>query len=330
MDKILSVGKVIKMPCMRAGLVKYADETILVTKDFLERIAATMQGVPVVIDHPEIRITDQNIGSLPVVGRVADMHFDQENDVWLAHFVIDNGKAVELLQSGYGVSTAWIGTKYSGGGTFNNCPYDREAVEGRYEHLAIVQNPRYEMAVNPIFLNSTDRQKDDNKVIINTDNKKGNNSMFGKVWKKITQREELMANSNEEFIVEIDGEEKPLKQWIEDFKANAKKNEADETYEVDGQKMTVNEIIDAYKNMKTKMNESEAAAEEKKKEEEEAEAKKNEEESEKEKEEEAKTNSRFEEMDQVHENGKSTIPESNFLSLRDRLELGKNRYGSKK
>jgi hypothetical protein len=330
MDKLLSVGKVIKMPCMRSGLCKYSEETVLVTKEFLEHLAPSMQGVPVVIEHPDIRITDQNVGTLPVVGRVADMHFDQENDVWLAHFVIDNAKAVELLQHGYGVSTAWIGTKYAGGGTFNNCPYDREAVEGRYEHLAIVQNPRYEMAVNPIFLNAKDGQNEDNKGIINIDKTKGNNSMFGKVWKKITQKEELMQNSNEEFIVEIDGVEKPLKDFIEDFKANAKKNEEESKYDVDGEEMTVNQLISAYKNLKVKKNEDDEADKKKKEEEE---AKKNAEEESKdkeEKEEKAKTNSRFEEMDNIHQNAGNTPDEVVFFSLKERTDLGKNRYGSKK
>jgi hypothetical protein len=345
MDKILSIGKVIKMPCMRSGLCKYTDETVLVTKEFLEKLAPTMQGIPVVLDHPDIRITDQNIGTLPVVGRVADMHFDAENDVWLAHFVIDNAKAVELLQQGYGVSTAWIGTKYAGGGTFNNCPYDREAVEGRYEHLAIVQNPRYEMAVGPIFLNAKDRQNDNNKVIINNDiEKKGNNSMFGKVWKKITQREELMTNSNEEFVVEIDGVEKPLKDFIADFKANAKKNEEEKEeskYDVDGEKMTVNELISAYKNLKVKKNEDDEAEKKKKedetkkneeeeKEEEEKETKKNEEKEKDEKDEKVKKNARFNELDQIHENAGNKVDEIVFLSLKERTDLGKNRYGSKK
>jgi flagellar biosynthesis GTPase FlhF len=348
MDKLLSVGKVIKMACMRSGLCKYSDETVLVTKEFLEKLAPTMQGVPVVLDHPDMRITDQNIGTLPVVGRVADMHFDSENDVWLAHFVIDSAKAVELLQHGYGVSTAWIGTEYAGGGTFNNCPYDREAVEGRYEHLAIVQNPRYEMAVGPIFLNAKDGQIDNNKVIINNDVKKGANSMFGKVWKKITQREELMANSNEELVIEIDGVEKPLKDFIEDFKANAKKNETEEKYEIDGDQMTVNELISAFKNLKMKKNEAEEEEKKKKDEEEEAkkneeeekkkkdeeEAKKNEEEAKKneeeEKEDKVKKNSRFNELDELHENAGNKVNEAVFFSLKERTELGKNRYGSKK
>lgn len=330
------------MPCMRSGLCKYPEETILVSKEALENLAPTMQGVPVVIDHPDMPITDQNIGSLPVVGRVADMHFIQEDDVWYAHFVVDNAKAIELLQQGYGVSTAWIGSKYASGGTFNNCPYDRELIEGRYEHLAIVRTPRYEMAVGPIFLNSKDRQETDNRDIISNANNKGANSMLGKLWKRIIQKEEIMSNSNEEYLIEVDGKEMSLAEIIK----NSKKNE-DESYDVDGEKMTVNELITAYKNLKTKKNADEEEVkkeDEEKKENAEEEEEKKEEKEEKEdekpkkndlsdskenKEEEAKTNERFEELDDLHQNGKVEI-QTNFLSLNERVQMGKNRYGSKK
>lgn len=336
MDKILAVGKVIKMPCMRSGICAYPNEKILVTKEALERLAPTMQGVPVVIEHPEEKITDQTIAQLPVVGRVADMHYDQEQEIWYAHFVVDNAEAVELLQSGYGVSTAWIADKYAAGGTFNNVPYDKELIEGRYEHLAIVKFPRYEMAFNPVFQNSKDGQNNDKEVIINNVIQKRSVSMLGKIWKKVTQREEVMVNSGEEYVVEIDGKETPLAEVVESIKTNEvdfkeKKINGDEEIDVDDEKMTVNQLVEAYKNLKKssmkKNEEPEKEEEEEKKEEKEDEKpKKNDLSDSKE---EAKTNERFEELDELHQNGKVEI-ETNFLSLNERVQMGKNRYGSKK
>jgi hypothetical protein len=339
MGTTLSVGKVIKMPCMRSGLCKYDNETILVGKEALEQMAPTMQGVPVIIDHPDEKITEQNIDQLKVVGRVADMHYDVESETWYAHFVVEDAEAVKLLQQGYGVSTAWIGEKYSGGGTFNNCPYNREVLKARYEHLAIVKNPRYEMAFNPIFCNSKDRQIGNNvDNIINVQNKESV-SMFGKLFKKVTSREEIMVNSNEEFTIEVDGKELPLKEAIEQIKLNAKEEGKEEAkcneVDVDGEKMTVNELIDAYKNLKKASLEKEEEAkknaeeEEKKKEEE---AKKNAEDEEKKKEEEEeekKQNSRFNDFDDLHKNGKEKN-QVGYLTVRERVELGRSKYGSKK
>lgn len=332
MDKILAVGKVIKMPCMRSGICAYPNEKILVTKEALERLAPTMQGVPVVIEHPEEKITDQTIAQLPVVGRVADMHYDQEQEIWYAHFVVDNAEAVELLQSGYGVSTAWIADKYAAGGTFNNVPYDKELIEGRYEHLAIVKFPRYEMAFNPVFQNSKDGQNNDKEVIINNVIQKRSVSMLGKIWKKVTQREEVMVNSGEEYVVEIDGKETPLAEVVESIKTNEvdfkeKKINGDEEIDVDDEKMTVNQLVEAYKNLKkSSMKKNE---EPEKEEEEEKESKKNEDEEKEEKEEDKKTNSRFDELENLHENGIQQ-DEMQFLSLAERVQMGKDRYGSKK
>lgn len=344
MGTTLSVGKVIKMPCMRSGLVKYDKETILVSKEALKSMAPTIQGVPVIIEHPEEKITDQNIDGLPVVGRVADMHYDEQSEIWYAHFVVEDAEAVKLLQQGYGVSTAWIPQKYASGGTFNNCPYDKELIEAKYEHLAIVKNPRYEMAFDPIFCNSKDGHNNDNiDNIINVE-KKESVSMFGKLFKKVTSREEIMVNSNEEFTIEVDGKELPLKEAIEQIKLNAKEEGKEEAkcneVDVDGEKMSVNDLVKAYKNLKKSSLEKEEedkkkdneAEEDKKKEEE---AKKNaesEEEKKKEEEEEeekAKKNSRFNELDDLHKNGKP-INQVEFLSVNERVQLGKSKYGSKK
>jgi hypothetical protein len=333
MDKILAVGKVIKMPCMRSGLCAYPNEKILVTKEALERLAPTMQGVPVVIEHPEEKITDQTISNLQVVGRVADMHYSQDEEIWYAHFVVDNAQAVELLQSGYGISTAWIADKYAAGGTFNNVPYDKELIEGRYEHLAIVKFPRYEMAFNPVFQNSKDGQNHTNEVNINNVNNKRSVSMLGKIWKKVTQREEVMVNSGEEYVVEIDGKETPLAEVVESIKTNEaedkeKKINGDEEIDVDDEKMTVNQLVEAYKNLKkSSMKKNEEP--EKKEEEEKKESKKNEDDEKEEKEEEKKTNSRFQELDDLHTNGIEQN-EVTFLSLHERVQMGKDRYGSKK
>jgi len=376
---MLSVGKVIKMPCMRAGLCQYPDEKILVSDATLESMAASAQGIPVVIEHPDQKITDESIKSMPVVGRVADLHYI--DGLWWAHFVVDDADAVKLLQSGYGVSTAWYPEKYAGGGTYNNVSYDRELLSGRYEHLAIVKTPRYEMAVNPIFVNSKDGQSDANMNTININDKRSI-SMIGKIWKKIIQKEELMTNSNEEMVIEIDGEEMPLKDAIEQIAA--KKNEkepekkmlnGDDKVDVDGEEMTVNELIKAYKASKktasadedkddkkeAKKNEDEDKDEEKKDKkeakknedeekkdedkEEKKEAKKNEDDEDKDEEKkdkkEAKKNSvdeteqsiqaaRFNALEQAYTNGMPVVDESTYLSLKERVDMGSKRYGSKK
>jgi len=260
----LAIGKTIRMPCMRRGLCAYEDETILVPQQALEQLASTAYGIPVTIEHPDDEITDDNVSELSV-GRVSRMDYDPSTDLWYAEFVVNTAEGVELLKNGYGVSTAWYGEGYEDGGTYNNVPFDRALKKGKYEHLAIVKQPRYEMAVGAKFLNSKARQKNDNVVKIETQNQKGDN-MIAKVWKKLTTREDLKTNENESLVVEVDGQEMSFQSLVDEFKTMKKSlNAKDETkleneskdskpmlcgteeIEVNGKMMTLNELVEAYK-----------------------------------------------------------------------------------
>jgi len=359
MKDTLVIGKVIKMACMRRGLCAYSNETVLVSQETLEAISKSIMGVPVVIDHPEDLINDENIKTLDVVGRVADMHYEAEDDFWYAHFVIDDQRGVDLLNQGFGISTAWFGDKYASGGTLNNVGYDRELLEGRYEHLAIVKTPRYEMAVNPIFLNSkscNENQPDSNikvtNIILNSNEQKGS-SMIGKIFKKLVSREEIKTNEGEEVFVNVDGTDVPISQMISELKLNKKNaeekkeeekkmaNGADEV-DVDGEKISVNELVKRYK-AGQKKNEVEEKKEEKKDEKKneadpkEEEKKNSDDEDEDDKKKEAKkknsldeTEKNFQMIKSLHENGITYELEDKFLSTHERVQLGKDRYGKRK
>jgi len=361
MGELLAIGKVIKMPCMRSGLCKYPTETILVGKDALEKLAITSHGIPVVVEHPDEKITDQNISSIPVVGRVADMHYDTEQEIWLAHFVVDDINAVELLKNGYGVSTAWYGDEYASGGTFNNVSYDRELLVGRYEHLAIVKNPRYEMAVNPLFLNSKALQDDTSgdRIIDDTiKNEKRGIPMIGKIFKFLTTKEEIKTNEGEELVIEIEGVEMSLKDLAAELKdmegkaAASKRIKLDGETEIeyDGKKTKVNELVKRYQDAKKaslpKDEKKEEVKEEPKKEAEvdpkdekkdevkdekkESEVDPKEEKKETEdKDEEKKTNSRFDDLQAAHLNSAPEI-QTDFISTHEKVLIGQSRYGSKK
>lgn len=379
----MAVGKTIRMPCMRRGLVSYPDETILVTQNSLDELAKTAFGIPVVIEHPGIPIDGQSIKDIKVVGRVAKFDYEPEADLWYAEFVVDDDEAVQLLKNGHGVSTAWYGNEYKSGGTYNNVPYDRELLTARYEHLAIVKNPRYEMAKDPVFLNSKagdtrQAKPEPSTILINSKaNSIGGIKMLAKIWR--TVREEVKANENEELVLELEHGQVPLSKVVEELKSMkakeaAKKDEeakpaarvlnADDEVEVDGRKMKVHELVSEYHAAKKHSDEAEGEA---KKHEAESEAKKHEaedkakeheakdkdeakehkveievEDEAKEhadedrdaKEHEAKCNSadetaRFNSLKSAYENGKSVEVTTQFVSLRERADMGRARYGSK-
>lgn len=362
----LIIGKTIKMPAMRRGLVKYPEETILVNQNALEKLAKTSYGIPVVIEHPGVKITPENFKDIPVHGRVADMTYDEKTDEWMINFVVDTQEAVDCLNSGWGVSTAWIGENYGPSGTYNAMPYDRELLEGKYEHLAIVKDPRYEMAKGPVFYNSKNslQEKSKGSNIIDNSQKTGSKKMLFKLFRMI--KEEIKTNENESYMLNIAGQDVPLANVLEEMKAMEEKKNAedkdkeeeekkalngDDMVEYNGQKMTVNELVEKYNCMKknsegtkglkkfAEEEEKEEAHKDEKEEEKENEETKEEKEKkeneDKEKDEDAKQNAlkekeRFDALKETHDNAHSDLVNEEFVTLKQRREAGNERYGSKK
>ena len=350
MQKLLQ-AKTIKIPCMRAGLCQYKQERVLVPQATLEKLAKTAYGIPVIIDHQEddalkAALARGNFDDV-AVGRVADMHYDTETDLWWAHIVVDTQEALDLFAKGHGVSTSYEVTEDSEGGTFNAVPYDRTIENGVYMHLAIVEKPRYEIAIKPVFFNSADEMpsltlKQEPRTIESIPANK-ETGMF-KLFK--TTRQEVKENSDD-MMIEVDGKQVAMNELIEAYKNSCKKNEDTEgeekkpenevEIEIDEDKpanegdedKTENEDdedIDAQVNAllaSVEEEEKKNADEAKAKEEEE---KKNAEEKEK-AEEEAKKN-RYNSLNNAADRG-TMQNSSEPVSLFEKAEIGRKRYGSK-
>jgi hypothetical protein len=305
-------GKVIKMAAMRPGPCKYSDEMVYLSPETLAKMAETAHGIPVVINH--VMVDSGNVETV-VVGRVADFH-PTENGEWDAHFVVDDSDAVAKLESGWGISTAYRITESGPAGTFNAIPYDREVLNATYEHLAIVANPRYEMAVDPVFYNGVDpaplQSTPDSPTIKEAISIGG--IMLSKLFTR--KREEVKVNDAEDLVVEHDGKEISVIELI-------KKNACDED--------KYNSLLSKYNELEEKYNalmKKNAEDEEKKKEEEE---KKNaEDEEKKEKEKEEKENSvHFNSLEQANAKAQSTPAPVTHMSLAQMVEAGKAAYGKK-
>ena len=268
----LPVAKRLRMPAMRRGLVDFADERVLVTQKFLESLAPSAQGTPIVIQHPSIPIVQENIdeGLIPIHGRVSEIVHDVESDDWFIDFMIETKEGLEAMEDMQGISSGWYGQAYTGGGKHNNVPYDREAVKGIYEHFAIVPDPRYEMATDPIYLNSL--QSGDCTDTIKPTTQKGNFTM--KLFKKIFSTEEIKCNSLDEMYVNTEDGEISVASLLEAKKdltaqveAEAKENAADDEskddskvmanmddeIEVDGEKIVIKSLVDEVKELRAKL-----------------------------------------------------------------------------
>lgn len=140
------------------GLVKYDYGVCLLTKENADKFIQGFVGCPIVINHQDV--TDDNAREISV-GNIFSVWFDDKDGYYWCNGIITDKHAIELIDKGYSVSCQYTITEYSDnttGALHNGNPYDKVIENGKPEHLAIVNNPRYEGAI--IAVNSTSGKLD--------------------------------------------------------------------------------------------------------------------------------------------------------------------------
>lgn len=170
------------------GIVYYegSDGGVLkVSKEALDKFVQSFIGCPVTIKHQVVR--DENVDDIRC-GVVSNVFFNAEDGWYWCDGVIWDKEAIQKIGQGWSVSCCYHMTESTGeGGEWHNMPYDDELLNGVFEHLAIVPNPRYEEAT--ILLNSKEGKS--NMLLKLFNNKKIRNS---------TEEGEDMKKKNEESI----------------------------------------------------------------------------------------------------------------------------------
>lgn len=332
---------------MQPGVCGYQNETILVDTDAVKAMLLTAIGKPVFINHAEESPQEQlETIKENAAGYITDAFYNElDGWAWFKIIVVDD-KAKELIGHGWKCSNAYIPKKWAGGGTKNNVPYNREVIEAIITHLAIVINPRYEdanvLTVDEFkaYQEAKRIQNEELKNSKETKNEKGKPMSilnFFKTEKKPTSEIDMdtqveFQNSKGETISAKFSDMVTAFQNSKD-EADCQKMNDDSEVDVDGEKMTLKELVNRYQKLNTKKNEDEAAEKAKK----EAEEKKNAEEAEAKKkaeaDEETKENSagHFEQLKNAAdkaalENSKPRVVSIETGSLK--TARGKERYGS--
>ncbi len=136
---------------LQPGVVKYDNDdgtstTYLLPLDAIERMRPTAKGVPIVgasqnYDHVKVE------PGKDYDGKVSDSYWDGDLGWERANFEITNPENVEGIQAGYQFSCAYVPTEVDETpGKWHNVPYDAVIKNGRYTHIAIVPEPRYDGA----------------------------------------------------------------------------------------------------------------------------------------------------------------------------------------
>jgi hypothetical protein len=133
---------------IKEGLVHYLeggkDKVYLVTNDAFKKMNSSFEGKPIYIKHVDKVDTDKM--KEESVGYVVKSFYNEFDGAWWAEIIADD-EAQGYIEKGWAVSNAYLPTELGSGGVYHDINYDNEVKNGIYEHLAIVNNPRYEEAV---------------------------------------------------------------------------------------------------------------------------------------------------------------------------------------
>lgn len=324
---------------MQPGLAGYAKERILVDADAIKRMLPSLSGKPIYINHQTVELDTMKEKA---VGYIAESFWNElDGWAWAKMLLIDE-EAQVAAQAGWSVSNAYIPTDWGGGGTCNNVEYDRSITNGDFTHLALVQDPRYEEAkiFSPDeFKNYQEGKRQQLAELKNskTNEKKGSAMSFN-LFKR---EKKAVSTIDADTLVEITNDKgETVEVSVQDMiaavqNAKMKKNEADheaaeskakeakeeeklnENTEVSvgEEKMTLKELMNRYGSVKA--NEAESKADEKKEE-----TKENSKGSDSE-----KKPDHFSEISNANRRVETV---STVDTLTNKVQRGKNRYGSAK
>ena len=155
-EKTEEKGRPFKARFLQAGLVKYNFGVCLLKKETIDKFINTFMQCPVIVGHKD------NIKMDDVVGHIENIWFSPEDGWFWCSGHVDEETA-KKVDNGYNVSCQYRITEYTNNDDnklHNGNPYDKEILNGIFEHLAVVKNPRYEdayIAVNAIMATNEDR-----------------------------------------------------------------------------------------------------------------------------------------------------------------------------
>ena len=147
-----SSGKIYYGMHFYPGLAGYHDEKkgdfkIFLNEDVLRKMDSSFAGKPIFVDHVED--VDPNIDQLrkEADGWVIESFFNAADGKHWVKMVVVSERAERAIKNGYKLSNAYIPKLNGKSGIWNGIDYQNEVTDGEYEHLAIVNNPRYSESI---------------------------------------------------------------------------------------------------------------------------------------------------------------------------------------
>lgn len=200
---------------IESGPAQYGEENVLILDDVLNKMDDTFTGCPLFIGHRDEEIVDCNDGA---VGYVIKSFLNKNDGAHWAEILVTRPEGLDAIRQGMSVSNSYIKSETERvDGRWHNIPYSEKVLDGYYEHLALVSDPRYEssMVLTPAAFDAYNEEKRASAVLVM------NSSDARLSTKQIENKEENMEEDKK-----LAEENRDLRTKIEEHKQFEKEEEA--------------------------------------------------------------------------------------------------------
>jgi hypothetical protein len=237
------------------GLAEYQDAPdqdayrILVSQDLINAMNPSFEGKPFFVNHVD------DINEREPDGYVVKSFFNTPDGRTWAEFMCCTEEGLKAIKQGWVLSNAYVPSEFGKPGIWHGMDYEKEVMRAEFEHLALVDNPRYEGSVIMTpeeFAQYNEQKKSELAKIANSKTKK-EPSMF--TWTKRDKVENDLAEKIESSVVTLPKSkvEKSVKEMVslaDSFVVLNGYADGDMKVKCGDDEMTVNEMVGKFVEMK--------------------------------------------------------------------------------
>lgn len=247
-----------------AGVAQYEDGSrVFLNEDTLRTMDPSFAGCPVFVEHVDSVDPSIDVLRSEADGWVTESFYNAADGKHWAKFMVcsERGqKAVKTMK----LSNCYHAEQFGPGGEWNGVPFEKQILNGRYEHLALVSNPRYAESV----IMTPEEFKAYNAKCLETIERLSNNKEEPRMKLNFFTRTKVENSVDiEKTLVELP--KSKLEIAISELIKNAddaemargvaKLADMKDEVEIDGVKMTVEEMIAKFMEMSKPKNEDEGS-----------------------------------------------------------------------
>lgn len=155
---------------------------IFLNEDTVRKMDKSFAGKPVYVHH----VDEVNLHNLQneADGYVVESFRNAADGKTWCKFIVITDRAKECIKNGWRLSNSYIPKSFASGGEWHGISYEKEITDAEYEHLAIVDNPRYSesMILTPEQFKKYNEDKE--KELLKIANSKGVKQMKFNFFKK--------------------------------------------------------------------------------------------------------------------------------------------------